>query len=215
MRHTPRFAAITIVTLALGIGAATAAVSVAVSVLHNPLPVKDDARLLLITKRLLGDRTLIPFSYAELADWRGASRRFENIAGVQYDGAWRSPADFGDRVMTVTGTMVSGNFFEVLGAQPAAGRLLSTSDALAGAEAVAVIGHGLWRREFGGTPAVVGRLLRIEGRAVRIVGVAPAGFMFPDGADVWRPLDVAPDTLNEGWFNLIGRLQPGASRASA
>lgn len=103
-RRRPGFVALVIVTLAVGIGATTAAMSVAASVLLNPLPVRDDSRLVLITKNLPTDSTLVPFSYAEIAAWREASRTLEAIAGVQYDGAWPWPAESGDRAMVVTGT---------------------------------------------------------------------------------------------------------------
>jgi putative ABC transport system permease protein len=214
-RRNPGFVAIVVVTLAVGIGATTAAMSVAVSVLQNPLPVRDDSRLVFVTKSLPTGSTLVPFSYSEIVAWREASRTLETIAGVQYDGAWPWIAELGERAMTVTGTAVSGNFFEVLGAQPAVGRLLREEDGTAGAEVVAVIGYGLWRREFAGNPAVVGLTLRLDGRPATIVGVAPQGFAFPDDADVWRPLDIAPDTINEGWFSLVARMRSNATFAQA
>ena len=210
-RRDRGFVAMVVLTLAVGIGATTAALSVAASVLLSPLPLRDDSRLLLVTKTVPAGSVLVPFSYREIAAWREASHTLESIAGVQYDGAWPWPAEHGDRAMTVTGTAVTGNFFEVLGAEPVIGRLLREEDAVAGAEVVAVIGYSLWRREFAGNPAVVGQTLRLNGRPAAIVGVAPRGFAFPDGADVWRPLDMAPDALDEGWFSLVARLRSGAT----
>ena len=210
-RRQPGFCSVVVATLAVGIGAATAAMNVAASVLLNPLPVRDAARLVLITKSLPTGSTLVPFSYAEIAAWREASRTLEAVAGVQYDGAWPVPAQLGERAITVTSTAVSGNFFDVLGVRPAVGRLLREQDAVAGAEPVAVIAYGFWRREFGGDNAVVGRTLLLNGRPATIAGVAPHGFAFPDDADVWRPLDIAPDTLGEGWFNLVARVLASAT----
>ena len=210
-RRDRGFVAMVLLTLAVGIGATTAALSVAASVLLSPLPLSDDSRLLLVTKTLPAGSTLVPFSPREIAAWREASRTLDSIAGVQYDGAWPWPAEHGDRAMTVTGTAVTGNFFEVLGAQPVAGRLLREEDAVAGAEEVAVIGYNLWRREFAGNPAAVGQRIRLAGRAATIVGVAPQGFAFPDGADLWQPVALAPDTLDEGWFSLVARLRSGAT----
>ena len=214
-RHDRGFVAIVVITLGVGIGATTAAMSVAGSVLQNALPLRDESRLVLVTKTLPAGSTLVPFSYAEIAAWREASHTLEGVAGVQYDGAWPWPAEHGDHALTVTGSAVTGNFFEVLGAQPVVGRLLRDEDAAAGAEAVAVIGYGLWRREFAGNPALVGRTLRLDGRPATVVGIAPQGFEFPDGADVWRPLDIAPDTVNEGWFSLVARLRSNATIAQA
>lgn len=211
--------------LALGIGATTAAVNVAASVLLTRLPVEEESRLLLVSKRLPAGSTLIPYSTAEIAAWGEASRTLERVAGVQYDGAWPYPAEFGDRASTVMGALVSGSFFDVLGARPALGKLLHVDDARAGSEAVAVIGYGLWRRRFGGNPAVVGQRLRVYGQQVTIVGVAPPGFAFPDGAEVWRPLrararaalylkPVAPVAVSAGeavtWENKADEIYPGA-----
>lgn len=214
-RHSRGFATIVVVTLAVGIGATTAAMSVAASVLQNALPLRDESQLVLITKQLPTGSTPLPFSYAEIAAWRESSRTLPGLAGVQYDGAWPWPAQHRERAMTVTGTAVTGNFFEVLGAQPAIGRLLRDEDARAGAEAVAVLGYDLWRREFSGNPAIVGERLRLDGQATTIIGVAPQGFAFPDGADVWRPLEIAPDTLNEGWFSLVARFRSNATIVQA
>lgn len=175
-RRDPGFVTTAALTLAVGIGAATAAMSVAASVLRNPLPIKDDSRLVLITKALPTSSTLVPFSYAEIAAWRAEGRTFEDIAGVQYDGAWPWPADWRGHPMTVTGTAVSGNFFDVLGVRSVIGRLLQTEDASAGREVVAVIGYSLWRREFNGSPALIGQRVRLDGRPATIVGVAPEGF---------------------------------------
>ena len=138
---------------------------------------------------------------ARRSRWSSIRRR---LACARTD--WRA-------AITVTSTAVSGNFFDVLGVRPAVGRLLREQDAVAGAEPVSVIAYGLWRREFGGDTEVVGRTLLLNGRPATIAGVAPQGLTFPDDADVWRPLDIAPDTLNEGWFNLVARVQAGATVA--
>jgi putative ABC transport system permease protein len=215
IRREPGFVALVVLTLAVGIGATTAAVNVAASVLLTPLPVKDDSRLVLITKTLPSGSTLVPFSPAETIAWAQASQTMESVAGVQYDGAWPWSAEFGDRALTVTGTAVSGNFFSVLGAQPIVGRLLAAEDAVAGTEEVVVIGYALWRRQFGAHPGVVGQRLRLNGRPTTIVGVAPPGFAFPKDTDIWRPLVASADVVNEGWFTLVARLNPSATLAQA
>ena len=209
-RSHPGFVALLVLTLSVGIGSTTAALNVAASVLLTPLPVADDSRLLLITKRLAGGPTVVPFSFAEVTAWGEASRTLEAVGGVQYDGAWPWPAQFRDRVLPVTGAAVSGNFFSVLGAQPIYGRLLAAEDARAGAEEVAVLGYGLWRRQFGGDPGIVGQTIRLNG-SPRGSSDLSGGIRLPKGADVWQPLVNTPDVVNEGWFNLVARLQPGAT----
>ena len=110
---------------------------------------------------------------------------------------------------------MTGDFFATLGAQPVFGRLLTAEDAKVGADDVAVLGYGLWRRQFGGDPTIIGQRMRLNGRAATIVGVAPSGFAFPKGAEVWQPLIAAPEVLQEGWFTLLGRLKPTATLAQA
>ena len=214
-RRNPGHVGLIVVILGLGIGATTAALSVASSVLFSPLPVADESRLVLITKTLSAGTTLMPFSYAEIAAWRDASRTLESVAGVQYDGAWPWPAQYRDHALTVTGATVTGDFFATLGAQPVFGRLLTAEDAKVGADDVAVLGYGLWRRQFGGDPTIIGQRMRLNGRAATIVGVAPSGFAFPKGAEVWQPLIAAQEVLQEGWFTLLGRLKPTATLAQA
>ena len=214
-RRNPGYVGLIVIILGLGIGATTAALSVASSVLFSPLPVADESRLVLITKTLSAGSTLMPFSYAEIAAWRDASRTLESVAGVQYDGAWPWPAQYRDHALTVTGATVTGDFFATLGAQPVFGRLLTAEDAKVGADDVAVLGYGLWRRQFGGDPTIIGKRMRLNGRSATIVGVAPSGFAFPKGAEVWQPLIAAPEVLQEGWFTLLGRLKPTATLAQA
>jgi predicted permease len=214
-RRNPGYVGLIVVILGLGIGATTAALSVASSVLFSPLPVADESRLVLITKTLSAGSTLMPFSYAEIAAWREASRTLESVAGVQYDGAWPWPAQYRDHALTVTGATVTGDFFATLGAQPVFGRLLTAEDAKVGAADVAVLGYGLWRRQFGGDPTIVGQRMRLNGRAATIVGVAPSGLAFPKGTEVWQPLIAAPEVLQDGWFTLLARLRPTATLAQA
>ena len=102
-RCNPGYVGLIVLILGLGIGATTAALNVASSVLSSPLPVADESRLVLITKTLSTGSTLTPFSYAEIAAWRDASRTLESVAGVQYDGAWPWAAQYRDRALTVTG----------------------------------------------------------------------------------------------------------------
>jgi len=214
-RRSPGHVGLIVVILGLGIGATTAALNVASSVLFSPLPVVNESRLVLITKTLSAGSTLMPFSYAEIAAWRDASRTLESVAGVQYDGAWPWPAQYRDRTLTVTGATVTGDFFATLGAEPVFGRLLRAADAKVGSDDVVVLGYGLWRRQFGGDPTMIGQRMRLNGREATIVGVAPSGFAFPKGAEVWQPLIAAPGVLQEGWFTLLGRLKPTATLAQA
>jgi predicted permease len=111
------------------------------------------------------------------------------------------------------GSMVSGEFFEVLGVRPAVGRLLDRRDEAPGAAPAIVISHGLWRRRFGGDSSVVGRTLSFD-YPHTIVGVAPPGFEYPARVEMWFPLELTPEvtaTRKYQPFSIVARLRPGAS----
>ena len=201
-------------TLAVGIGATTAAVNVAASVLLTPLPVKDDSRLVLITKTLPIGSTLVPFSHGRTIAMGPGEPDHGGVAGVQYDGAWPWSAEFGDRALTVTGTAVSGNFFSVLGAQPIVGRLLAAEDAVAGTEQSSSSVMASGAASSARTPALSPGI-RLDGRPATIVGVAPPGFAFPKVPTLAAFGGHRLTLLNEGWFTLVARLKPSATFAQA
>src|SRR5437016_1039887 len=204
--------------VAVGIGATTAMFSVTNGVLLKPLPIEEQQRLVLIYMEAPRDKSLRPFAVRDLTALRERSRVFAGVAGVQYDGAFPYVMQDGDRAFSVMTSMVSGEFFRVLGVRPAAGRLIEPADAAAGAEPVVMISYGLWQREFGGDPRVVGRAIR-EGQDARtIVGVAPRGFVYPKGVEVWVPLHLTPEHVTGGHFqpfSIIGRLRAGATLEQA
>jgi len=217
LRKSPGFSAVAVLTLSLAIGANTAMFSVTNGVLLEPLPIHRQERVASIHKEAPRDNSLRPFSVADLAALRERGGIFESVAGVQYDGAFPHPMQEGDRALSVMTSLVSGEFFGVLGVRPAAGRLLEAGDAVAGAEPVAVISYGLWQREFGGDARVVGRIIRFP-RPMTVVGVAPRGFEYPRGVEFWVPLRLTRDVRAGalGWpWSIIGRLKAGATLAQA
>ena len=218
LAKSPGFTLVAVLTLAVGIGATTAMFSVTNGVLLKPLPIEEQQRLVLIYMEAPRDKSLRPFAVRDLTALRERSRVFAGVAGVQYDGAFPYVMQDGDRAFSVMTSMVSGEFFRVLGVRPAAGRLIEPADAAAGAEPVVMISYGLWQREFGGDPRVVGRAIR-EGQDARtIVGVAPRGFVYPKGVEVWVPLQLTPEHVTGGHFqpfSIIGRLRAGATLEQA
>jgi hypothetical protein len=123
-----------IAVLTIAIAAATAIFSVAYQVLLRPLSVRDEGRLVLFQKKLLLANTLVPFTYGDLVALREQCRPCESACGVEYDGAFPAAMEDGNAVASVMSTFVSGDFFQVLGAKIVAGRPLSASDAVSGAE---------------------------------------------------------------------------------
>src|SRR5262245_19309906 len=217
LRRNATFAASVVVTLAVGIGAATAMYGVVNGVLLTRLPIHEQDHVMVLRKeQLVGNETLVPFSVGDLRNFAAQTRTLEAVAGAQYDGAWPATMRDGDRVLSPNTAVVSGKFFATLGMRATLGRALMESDDVVGGDAI-VISHALWLRAFGGDSTAVGRVIHGAGRgnAFRVVGVMPRGFAFPGKAEVWVPtLAVIPGAAsNDGqWpYNLVGRMRPGVS----
>ncbi|MEW5930029.1 MAG: ABC transporter permease, partial [Gemmatimonadota bacterium] len=224
LRRSPGFAAAAALTLALGIGASTAMFSVLDGVLLRGLPVRAQDELVVAWNRAPArDSDHLPLAFSELADFRERTRAFRGVEGVAYQGAHEQVLLDAGQPLVVRATWVTGGFFPLLGVVPAHGRVLLPADDAPGAAPVMVIGHGLWRRRFGGDPAAVGRALEWNGRRFTVVGVLPRGFEYPHGAEAWAPvLPAFPRTLEARArpaevmvFDLVGRLRPGADARGA
>ena len=214
LRRTPGFTGTAVLTLALGIGLSTAVFTVADALLLRRLPVRDQDRLVV----LWGEAPDQAFDYPlELDDGREfvrQTRSLERVAFVSYYGAWPKPIRDGDQISRLRRALVSGAFFDVLGARPALGRALRPADDVTGAAPVAVLSHNAWQRRFGGDPGVLGRqvLTYDEGVAYTVVGVMPQGLDYPRGTDFWAP--VVPSTIPKDMY-VIGRLAAGRAGADA
>ncbi len=219
----PGFTLIAVLTLAFGIGANTAIFSLLDKVLIRELPVKQPHQLVAFVE----DAAEVPrvFSYPDYADLRN---RNEALSGVVAYFQRPFSLSAGNQAERVIGQIVSGNYFAVLGVQPALGRFfLHEEDRAPGAHPVAVIGHGLWRRNFGADPTVIGRTVRLNGYGFTVVGVAPSEFTGTTRgtvSDVYVPVmmtaQAQPDgcsleNRNCGWLQLIGRLRGNVSREQA
>jgi predicted permease len=222
LRRTPGFAAIAVITLAIGIGANTAIFSVVNALMLRPLPVDRPDELVALAA-VYGDTTEAAFSYA-------AYRQFATEGAAVIDPVAVSRADrvamTMDRVTdTVMHKRVSGNYFTVLGVPPAAGRTLrDTDDRLPRGEPVAIISHAYWTSRLGRDAGVVGRQLRLNGMAYTVVGVAHQGFVSEsagEAPDVWTPLtaQATPSWVWTGhsttWLRILARRRPGISLEQA
>src|SRR6186997_2189668 len=157
-----RFAAIAITTLALGIGTSTAVVTVADALLFRPLPVVDEDRLTLLWGETPDGRfSNVPLRLEEAQAFQRQARSIDQLAYHTFRGA--SPEAFrdGDRVMQLRIAMVSGNYFDVLGARPALGRAFGTDDDIRGVAPVLVLSHRAWRQQFGGDSGVIGKSIMV------------------------------------------------------
>ena len=226
LRRAPGYAAAAALTLALGVGANSAIFSLVNATVLRELPVREPGRLVAVRYETTGSA----FSYPDYADVRDQQRLVRPVAAW---GGITASLNSDGQTDLVSGLIVTGTFFETLGVAPERGRLLTRADDEApGAHPVAVIGHGLWQRRFGGRPDIVGREVLLNGRPFTIVGVAPKRFNAPQfgGArDLFVPMmmqavmrppragysgDMDPDLLRSrtnSWLFLVGRLEPGAS----
>jgi len=216
LRRNPGFTLLAVLTLALGIGANTAIFSLVNAVLLRPLPYAGADRIVQVwhtPPESFPGMTRFMVSPANYLDWRAQNHVFEFIAA--YDSASLNWAG-GDRPEAVTAGVVAPEFFAVLGARPLLGRAFTPDEETPGNDKVAVLGHRLWRSRLGSEADVVGRKIRLSGESYTIVGVMPAGFNFPQWADLWTPLAWSEKERQvRGMHNYraIARLKPGVGVA--
>ena len=218
LRRVPAFTIAAVLTLASGIGATTSVLSVWYSVLIAPLPLRDPSRVI----ALWGDNPTkqpehFPLSGGEYSAFAREAKSFSHIAAVDYQGTLPRLVQFGDTVASIPAALVTGGFFDVLGARPIVGRLLRPEDDRYGEPFVGVISERLWRSAYGADPSVIGTKTKFYLRDMTIVGVVAGDVDYPGGAQLWGswPNYVqARDTL-PGFFDVVGRLAPGATVSSA
>ncbi|MBA3317444.1 MAG: ABC transporter permease [Gemmatimonadales bacterium] len=204
---SPGFALITVVTLALGIGANTAIFSVVNAVLLRPLPFREPERLILVRETYSGG-LVGSVSGPNFLDWQSRGRSFEGMAASR--GTALAMVGEGEPE-EVRGALVSADFFRVLGVELLLGRGFAAGEDR-GEPSVAVIGERIWRDRYGAAPDVVGRTIRLSGRAYAIVGVTPDGMNYPGRRDVWLPFGfgTGQDTARGSHsYDVLGRLKPG------
>jgi putative ABC transport system permease protein len=215
----PAFTALAIVTLALGIGANTAIFTVANSVLLRPLPYKDPGQLVRISTDRDGTGVLSLPYYTLLSN---ANHSFSGVTAYQRDVVNLIGRDGAEEIQI---ERVIGNFFDVLGAKPVAGRTFAPDEDQPGSKQVAVIGAELAQRLFGGEQNAIGRSLSLDAKDYTIIGVLPARFgvqLLGRKAEIWltRVIElsmVTPARVNIGgmYYEAIGRLKPGVSAVQA
>jgi predicted permease len=175
LRGAPMFTAIAVLTLSLGIGANTAIFSLVNSVLLRPLPVPDPSQIVILTYTREHGTLGTQISYPALEDLRQQSNSpFTDLLGFQFgsDGM-----DVDGKAYSMFTNYVTGNYFDVLGVKPAAGRLiLPTEGKVPGADPVIVLSYSLWQARFGGDPNMIGKKVRVDGHPFTVIGVTAEGF---------------------------------------
>ncbi|HEX5077438.1 MAG TPA: ABC transporter permease [Gemmatimonadaceae bacterium] len=213
MRRAPGFTAVVVLTLALGIGAATTIFSVVNGVLLTPLPYKDPQQLVVFygtsPEKQLPE---VSFPSGLFVAVREKSRAFTNMAAFDRPGFTLTGK--GDPVR-VDAAMVSEDFFRVFRTGPLVGRTFVAGEHRPENTTVSVISFGLWQRMFGGDPKIVGRVIKLNGNPSTIVGVMPREFAMPERTDVWLPLSLDPALFNCWCLDMVGRMKPGISTDQA
>ncbi|MBX7186337.1 MAG: ABC transporter permease, partial [Vicinamibacteria bacterium] len=229
---SPGFTTVAVLSLALGIGANTAIFTVINAVFLHPLAIEEPSRVVeLFTKDnrtvQTGNNTLTPSSIQNFEDYRDQSTVFSGLAAYFGTGLqWTHDGE----TTGVAGFMTTANYFDVLGVKPVLGRTFTPDEDIKSASTVAVVSHSLWKTRFNSDPALVGRVLTLNGLPFTVVGIAPEGFKGTfslAGTDrIWIPLGMKDQILNGQikelmtsrrfrWLNIVGRLKPGVDLAQA
>jgi putative ABC transport system permease protein len=215
----PGFTLIAVITLALGIGANTTIFSVVNAVLLRPLPYQNPEQLALIWGKLPAAVSgNVGASAPEFADYRDQNLVFSSVAAYTSSSFNLSGVGEPERIV---GTSVSASLFPLLYVQPALGRAFLNEEDRPGHDRVVILSHGLWRRRFAGDSAVIGRSVTLDGQSHTIIGVAPAGFRFPDDeTEIWKPIAFTAEDLSENergshYLSVIARMKPGVTITQA
>ncbi|MFC1575832.1 ADOP family duplicated permease [Gemmatimonadota bacterium] len=218
IRKRPGFAAVVILTLALGIGANSAIFSVLRAVVLEPLPYPEPDRLMTVWMPQVG-YTFNPLSAPDWVDLRDQSRSFEAWGVFQSESLNLSGTGEPERV---AGVKTTAGVLQALGVPAARGRLFTAEDTEDPLAPVAVVSHDLWRRRFGSDPELLGREILINQESRTVIGILPEGFRFPDWQSLSEPdvlipipLGVTTAERNAYWLRVIGRLREGQSAEQA
>jgi putative ABC transport system permease protein len=219
LRKSPGFAAVAILTLALGIGANTAIFSFVYAALLRPLPYAQADRLMTLSE--VRPQLEAPYwdaSYPDYLDWQRQSKSFQLLAG--FSGQSFVFRREGEPEM-IAGAQATTNFFSTLGVRPVLGRDFAAGEDVPSGPNIAIVSYGFWQTRLGGDPSAIGRSLRLDSRDVAIVGILPRDFTFaPQGtAEIWVPFHLgsfpASSRRSLRWMPVVGRLAPGVTAAQA
>jgi predicted permease len=232
LRRTPGFAAVAVLTIALGIGASTAVFTVINAFFLNSLPIRNSSTLVAVYAMPQSAdphaNTPQPISFLDFKDYEDKNKVFSELAG--YSSPMPISLSEGKIAERMFVELVTGNYFDTLGLTPVMGRFPGADeDRVPGGDPVVVIGYGTWQRRFGGNPSAVGRLIYLNERPFTIIGVAPPSFKGINaifGPDLWVPSMMAEQILpaqmhdalrqrSKPLFTGVARLRPGVSMSQA
>jgi putative ABC transport system permease protein len=214
------FAAVAVVTLALGIGANTAIFSIVYAALLKPLPYEGSDRIVMLWSNPNPERGRGgAASPADFLEWRDQNTSFEVLSAMTRTRMTLTGMGEAGRL---PGFSVSASFFDLMRVKPILGRTFAAEDDTFGGPRVVVLSHAFWQERFGGDRRVLGRTLTLDSNPYTVIGVMPSGFDFPrmttgQAANYWVPFRIDPANVSRGehFFAVIGRLHEGVSLATA
>lgn len=214
LRRNPAFTAISVLTLAVGIGASTALFSVVNAVLLRPLPYAHPDRLVAV----LQGKGTGPVAPANFRDWQAQNKVFQAMGAAEW---WEPNLQDNEKSVRLLGLHLTPEVLHLLGVQPMLGRIFTSEEGEQGHEHVAVLSYGLWQRSFGSNAGVIGSEVRLSGEPYTVIGVMPEGFKFAPfwatGAEIWAPLVLAGKSADRSAQSLriFARLKPGVALQQA
>jgi predicted permease len=218
LRRQPVFAAVSVLTIAIGVGGTTAIFSLLYQLLLRPLPYANPDRLVFIWNSY--PRMDLPRASVSIPDYLDRIQRAPSIERATLFTGRTLNLGSGERAEQLRALAVTPSFFQTLGRTTERGRPFADADAQPGADHVVILARGLWRSSFGGDPAIIGRDIRLSGETYRVVGILPADFQLP-ATDVsllvpfaFTPEQKADQARGNEFSQMIARLEDGASIAS-
>ncbi|HEX4163842.1 MAG TPA: ABC transporter permease [Bryobacteraceae bacterium] len=219
LRNSPGFTTVSVLTLALGVGASTAIFSAVNPILFEALPYPHADRILMIWDIFQGERNAVTFhNYREVAE---RSRSFKVMAVME---SWQPAMTGPAQPERFEGQSVSANYFRVLGVAPVLGRDFRASDDRFHGPHVVILSDGLWRQRFGGDRTIIGHPITLDGDSYEVIGIMPRGFesVLAPSAEMWSTLQYdtshIADQDTKEWghhLRMIGRLRPGIDKDAA
>ena len=190
LRRSPGLTAVSVITLTVGIAAATTIFSVVDGVLLKPLPYENSGRLVTVRQQSVSDGALDDAAPGNFLDWRERTRTLEQLSAADpYSMDHRT-----DEGMTsLPMWLVSNEFFALVGTPARLGRTFRPDEFIPGSDRVIVLGDGVWRERFRADPHIVGTTITLDGAPFTVVGVMPRGFTWPPGRDAWVPLTITAE----------------------
>ncbi len=211
------FTLVAAIALALGIGVNATVFTFVNAVLIRGLPIEEPDEVMALDSRDPVRNRNMGVSYLDYRDWKEAARTFESLGA--YTGNTANVSDEGKLPERYGGAFVTANTFHIMRQRPVLGRDFLPEDDRPGAQAVVLLGHGVWQNRYGLDPNVVGRTVRVNDVPSVVIGVMPEGFKFPFNTDLWQPLSVIngiqEQKRNARGLQVFGRLAKGVTREQA